>query len=194
MSFNPKRYWAIKNQAEKCLANVPDKSGIYIWKRQDNNITYWYVGQAKSLRKRFVDYYLIKSGVAFDKRHFALSLKAHKDWKVSILELCDVDKLNEREQYWINEYLGKPYHQTRNSTLGGQNGTKVLGERTKTTATKQKKAFREEFYKGMSKHLGHLDIEQNEGFLCFKTKKNKNGSENQLSIRALEYLKKVLLE
>lgn len=192
MKFDKRRYFGIKYKALKELEWVPNEPGIYLWTRIENNITYWYVGQAKCLRNRISDYYTLLRGGTYAKSHFQKSLLAHKDWKVEVLEVCKVEELDKKEQDWIQIYLGKPYHQARNSTLGGQNGTKALGERSKYAPKKHRNEFREVLFKELTNTIPHLKITQNNTFMKFEVKKNKNGSNNKLSEKALEKLKNFL--
>lgn len=194
MSFNNAKYFAIKNKAQSKFSNIPTSSGIYLWKRVDGDITYWYVGQAKNIRNRRIDYYLVQCGAVFDGRHFALSLKAHKDWEFSILEQTPIDKLNEREQFWIKEYLSKPFHITRNKTIGGQGETKGLGDRRQKSLAKQKNMFRDKVLRDLYKTTTKLKVEQTDTFMRFTVLFKKDGSPTVASKKALEFLKHFLLD
>lgn len=192
MSFNTNKYFAIRSIAQKKFINVPSTSGIYLWKRIDNDITYWYVGQAKNIKNRRIDYYLVQSGATYPKRHFECSLKSHKDWEFSIIETCNVENLNEREQYWIKEYLKKPLHITRNSTIGGQNGTKALGERSKYTPKKHINEFRDTLERTLYKNLSHLNLVSKNACIEIRPKTKKDDSPTALGLKALEFVKEFL--
>lgn len=192
MSFNTNKYFAIRSRAQVKFQDITSKSGLYLWKRVDGDITYWYVGQAKNLKNRRIDYYLVQSGATYPKRHFEASLKAHKDWEFSILELCELDKLNEREQYWIREYLKKPLHITRNSTLGGQEGAKAISERSAYAPKKHINEFRDTLERSLYKYLYHLEIVAKNASIEIRTKNKKDGSPTSLSLKALEFVKNFL--
>lgn len=192
MSFNTNKYFAIRSIGQKKFTNIPTSSGIYLWKRINGDITYWYVGQAKNLKNRRIDYYLVQCGATYPKRHFEASLKAHKDWGFSILEQTPIDKLNEREQFWIKEYLKKPLHITRNSTLGGQNGTKAISERSTYAPKKHINEFRDTLERSLYKYLSHLKIVSKNTSIEISTKNKKDGSPTALSLKALEFVKNFL--
>lgn len=80
-----------------------------------------YIGQTiQSLNKRFnghccysksdksINMYIKRAIHKYGRDHFSISL----------IEECPIDKMNEREQYWINYY--NSYNEGYNLTLGGQ--------------------------------------------------------------------------
>jgi group I intron endonuclease len=80
-----------------------------------------YIGQTiQSLNKRFnghccysksdrsINMYIKRAIHKYGRNHFSISL----------IEECPIDKMNEREQYWINYY--NSYNEGYNLTLGGQ--------------------------------------------------------------------------
>ena len=101
---------------------IPNVSGIYIFTRYENDFKFAYVGQAKHLLSRIAEH--------IDKtahQHIDLSLKNHgfynektntEGWKLGYL-LCDEDKLDNQEQYYIKLYANKGF-QMRNKKAGGQ--------------------------------------------------------------------------
>lgn len=98
---------------------LSDTSGIYILFREENEIKYAYVGQAKHLLTRLAQHLV-------GYQHIDLSLKKHglksKDnpcgYDVSF-ERVPLHYLDERERYWI-KHLANMGYQLRNKTLGGQ--------------------------------------------------------------------------
>ena len=101
--------------AEKTLAPVISKnpstvkSGIYLWKRTDEyGITWFYVGQAVNIYERQI-------GHINGYQHIDLSLRKRKfksednpnGWEFEILEHCNADELNDKENAYIVEYLRK---------------------------------------------------------------------------------------
>lgn len=99
------------------------KSGIYLYERTDEKgITYFYCGLAVNLFNRQISHWngYQRIDISMRKRGF-YSAENPYGWKFSILEYCDKDKLDEREQYWILENL-KLGKQTYNLNYGGSQG------------------------------------------------------------------------
>ena len=99
------------------------RSGIYIWQRlpQKNKAPAYYVGKAKNLYERTKQH--IKPGeqdsVAL---HAALKKYGLDKFVFAVIEFCTIEKLNDRERFWIKElntYLDK---QDYNLTPGGDGG------------------------------------------------------------------------
>ena len=111
-----------KKNKERILTvrpNVPDTSGIYIFFREENEIKYAYVGQAKHLLSRLAQHL---SGY----QHIDLSIKKHGlvsetnpcGWNF-VFKLCPVGELDAQEQEYIKIMANKGY-QLRNKTSGSQ--------------------------------------------------------------------------
>lgn len=107
---------------------INHQSGIYLWKRTDEfGIKYFYVGQALDIYERQI-YHLINF-----KQHIDLSIRKRGlididnpfGWDFEILELCDINDLDEREHYWVMDYISRGW-QTYNKTLGSQGQGKVV--------------------------------------------------------------------
>ena len=128
--------------AEKTLAPVISKnpstvkSGIYLWKRTDEyGITWFYIGQAVNIYERQI-------GHINGYQHIDLSLRKRKfksednpnGWEFEILEHCDTDELNDKENAYIVEYLRKGW-QTYNATYGSQGQGKVVMDGIKPAKT-----------------------------------------------------------
>lgn len=115
---------AIEQKNRKRLLEVneslDDGSGIYFLTRTDENgIKYAYIGQAKHILARLAQHLV-------GYQHIDLSLKSHGlysveniyGWKIGFLHF-PLDKLDEKEQYYIRQYAMNGY-QLRNKTGGGQ--------------------------------------------------------------------------
>ena len=104
-------------------------SGIYKWTSPSGKS---YVGQAINLKKRARQFKTVKyytnNGSAIDNARSKYN--DFTKWQYEILEECDIDHLNEKEIFWINEL--ETYTKGYNSTKGGD-GTKgvVLSEERK---------------------------------------------------------------
>lgn len=85
------------------------KSGIYCFLNKLNNKRY--IGQAKSIYRRFISHTKISSK---HTQYFANAIKKYgwDNFEFIILEECSIDKLNEREEYWIL------HHQTLDKSFG----------------------------------------------------------------------------
>ena len=189
-SFNRKQYWAIKNHFDK-VDNTTTQSGIYLWSRVNkNNILCTYVGQAKNIKERKFNYYAVLCGIDYPKKHFEQSLKFYKNdvnpWKHEVLELCPIDKLDEREKYWIEYYDNKEYCDCYNITHASH-------DKIRTTAKKYDKylnVYKERF----STLLKRLNVEISEDNIIINMKKNKDNTNNKLSKDALFEIKEELKE
>lgn len=135
MAPNYKQIMAIRKANEdkirRLCPEADDYSGIYVfWREDEDGFKFAYIGQAIHLCKRMAEHL---SGY----QHIDLSIKKHKlydeekapyGYYVEVLEKCSIEKLDEREQYWIKWYADRGY-QLRNATTGSQSsGKKALGE------------------------------------------------------------------
>lgn len=95
--------------------------GIYLFERTDENgVTFFYCGQAKNIFQRIVSHWngYQRIDISMRKRKFKSGENPH-GWAFCILEYCPVEKLDEREQYWILEQM-RQGKQTYNVTYGSQ--------------------------------------------------------------------------
>lgn len=71
------------------------------------------------MEKRFNDHCKDSKRERFCKRplYNAMNKYGVDKFHISLVEECDIEKLNEREQYWINQY--NSYKNGYNATLGG---------------------------------------------------------------------------
>ena len=99
------------------MKEFTNESGIYICSCLSNG--YSYIGQAQSLSKRKQQHL----SSLRNNRHYNLHLQrawnkyGEDNFSWSVLELCNIDYLDEREQYWINKY--DSFNNGFNQTLGG---------------------------------------------------------------------------
>lgn len=110
-----------KKQIQSICPAIDEKSGIYFLLRTDeNDINYFYIGQAKHLLSRMASH---MTGY----QHIDLSIKKRGwfsednpyGWKLNILHYPE-SKLDEMEQHWILEYTKQGYQCRYNKTAGGQ--------------------------------------------------------------------------
>lgn len=92
------------------------KSGIYKIENQINHLVY--IGQAKIIERRLNAHRSIyKSPTALEYNnqiHTAMRDYGIENFTFEIVERCPIEKLNEREKYWVSHY---------NSYKNGYNGT-----------------------------------------------------------------------
>ena len=109
-----------KDRLTRAFGEIPNKSGIYVFYREEDGFKYAYVGQAKYLLGRLAEHLL-------GYQHIDLSIRKHglyKDnenetgYRVWWQEFEESD-LNEKERYYIR-YMASLGYQLRNKTLGGQ--------------------------------------------------------------------------
>ena len=179
--FNWRKHYAIKTKFDSEFNWLQELPGIYIWRRYDNNITYFYVGQAKNMKNRRFDYYKLECGLSYPTRHFEASLKKHKDWKFEVLEFCHPDLLDEREKYWIDYYNAQPNYITRNDLIANNDIVRSNAKRIHNVYTK--------YENNIKKMLKHLDIHEmpiEYDTLSIGVKINNNGKPNKQSQKAFE--------
>jgi len=79
------------------IKEFPEESGIYMITSPTNKI---YIGEAINLKIR-CSYYLNKNRIKGQRKIFnSLSKYGEESHKITILELCDLELLYERERYW----------------------------------------------------------------------------------------------
>ena len=101
------------------------KCGIYIIRNIQNNHTY--IGQSVNIWARWQVHekaYQNKNASNY-KCTFYRAIRKYgiENFIPNILEVCEQDKLDIREIYWISKY--NSYHNGYNETLGGDHGVKV---------------------------------------------------------------------
>ena len=100
--------------------SLTDDCGIYVLTRSDENgFRYAYVGQAKHVLTRLAEHLVGFQHIDLSLKKHGLSIGANMyGWRV-FQEKCDVEHLDELEQYFIKLYADMGF-QLRNKTLGGQ--------------------------------------------------------------------------
>lgn len=104
------------------IKNLPHQSGIYLVENlAKDNIPY--VGQAKDIYKRFnshhISDYKNPNNCCYNTKFYkALREYGIENFKVTVLELCDEELLDEKEIAYIKQY--DSFHHGYNSTEGGQ--------------------------------------------------------------------------
>lgn len=134
---NWKQIYAKKKAAEnRILAicpNIPNSSGIYVFMREENEIKYAYVGQAKDLKRRCADHLLGYSHIDNSLKKHGLydNLKNPNGYKLKWTSY-PIENLDQAERDTINFFANNGY-QLRNNTIGGQdNGKAGLGDGVST--------------------------------------------------------------
>lgn len=97
--------------------------GIYCWTNKINNKKY--VGQSIDIERRRQQH-IYSAGKYMTKISLAIHKYGLNNFTFEILELCKVEELNEKEQYWINFYdsISNGY----NITYVDKNGCVTRGE------------------------------------------------------------------
>ena len=105
----------------KCLF-ITETSGIYMfWRNTEEKTTACYIGQAKNLLKRTAEHLMGR------KQHIDKSLYKRKwfseenryGWHLVVLDKCSVEELDEKEKFYIEDYIKRGY-ELYNVTGGGQ--------------------------------------------------------------------------
>ena len=103
------------------------KCGIYkITNKLNGKI---YIGQSVDIKKRWREH--IFSSLHFENKvhnspiHLALAKYGKDNFNFEIIEICDKNKLNEKEIYWVDYY--KSYKNGYNATIGGDEDHRHLG-------------------------------------------------------------------
>ena len=114
-----------KKNISQIIKETPETtgSGIYLYERTDEKgITYFYIGLAVNIYNRQVSHWngFQRIDISMRKRGFKTKENPY-GWDFKILEYCPENMLNEKEQYWILEYL-KQGKQTYNKNYGGNEG------------------------------------------------------------------------
>lgn len=85
-----------------------------------------YIGQTKlSIEERFKEHLHSYRSRKFEKRSLydAMDKYGVENFIIEQIEECPMEKINEREIYWINKY--NTYHNGYNATLGGEGSTLI---------------------------------------------------------------------
>ena len=125
--------------------NIERKSGIYMWTSPSGKS---YIGQSVNLQKR--KRALLCLGDIYGGQKINRARKKYNNkryWKYKVLEYCDIDDLDEREEYYISLYntMRKGY----NCESGG-NENKIVSDETKQKLSEAMKGENNPLY---GKHL-----------------------------------------
>lgn len=185
--FNWKWYHSLKDRHEELFGGgvIPSKSGIYKWSREkENGLKCEYIGQAKNLFNRHFQYYCIQCGMRpFKKpRPIELSLMKHKDWEFSVIDLCEEQDLNAKEQFFINKSKLQPNTQNYNVIFGNSEQTKAVGP------TKLLKDYKKRLQKLLSNVKVSCDEKRLDEGITISYHLNKDGSGNKKSLDSLSEL------
>jgi hypothetical protein len=139
--------------------NLDEKSGIYVFTREDENgFKYAYIGQAKHLLTRLAQHLNGYQHIDISIRKYGLYSETNiYGWKVGTLHFCESD-LDEMERKYIKMYADAGY-QLRNKTAGGQDSGKSQIDEYKPTKTYRdgvlqgKKALSRDLKHILDKHL-----------------------------------------
>lgn len=175
------------------------KFGIYIIKNKVNNKVY--IGQSVDIDKRIKKHFNLLENKTHYNEHLqnAFNKYGRNNFFVDVLEECPVEKLNEREKYYIQLYDSATREKGYNIEYGGNNSTVSNETKEKLMIQKSSKniediiSIKKELYKGTPRKIisqkyniskGNLDAiaqlnnyrliaeELNEGILHKKNKYN----------------------
>ena len=112
------------------------KSGIYMWTSPSGKS---YIGQSVDLQKRKGAF--LRFGDRYGGQKINRARKKYNNkryWKYKVLEYCDIDDLDEREEYYISLYntMRKGY----NCESGGHEN-KIMADEAKQKMSKSKKGM-----------------------------------------------------
>ena len=143
---------ANKERILKVRPDVPERSGIYFFTREEDGIKFAYVGQAKHLLSRLAQHIQGYKRIGNSIRKRGLwSEDNTTGWKISYVEYPE-QLLDEQEQIYIKQFANLGY-QLLNKTSGGQ------GEGKKDIADEPTKGYQEGLhngYKKAQKEIAHL--------------------------------------
>ena len=114
--------------------NMERKSGIYMWTSPSGKS---YIGQSVDLQKRKGAFLRFGDRYGGEKINCARKKYSHKSlWNYKVLEYCGIDKLDERERYYIELYdtINNGY----NCESGG-NENKIVSDESKQKMSEVKK-------------------------------------------------------
>lgn len=117
--------------------NMERKSGIYMWTSPSGKS---YIGQSVNLAVRKKIFCSFNNTYGGHKIDCARKKYNHKSlWDYKVLEYCDVDKLDERERYYIKLY--DTVNNGYNCESGGHEN-KIMSDEAKQKMSKSKKGIK----------------------------------------------------
>lgn len=102
-----------------------------------------YIGQSNNLENRYRQWKNNNTVYTTQNSKIDKARKEYSDldaWKYDVLERCEIDKLNEREEYWINHFqtFSEGYNDTKGGT--GTKGWQPTEEQVKNLMACQERA------------------------------------------------------
>ena len=117
--------------------NMERKSGIYMWTSPSGKS---YIGQSVDLQKRKGAFLRFGDRYGGEKINCARKKYSHKSlWNYTILKYCDIDDLDEREEYYISLY--NTINNGYNCESGG-NENKIVSDEVKRKLSEAMKGKR----------------------------------------------------
>lgn len=141
-----------QKKLQPIISSEENGSGIYIYQRVDEQgIRYFYCGLATNLFERQISHWngFQRIDISMRKRGF-YSEENPFGWKFRILEYCDKNILEEREQYWIKHFMEMGY-QTYNLNYGGNKGKE-------NTFDKERRGYLQGKQDGENKQLKEIRV------------------------------------
>lgn len=104
----------------KDIENLKNECGIYVVANMLNNKKY--IGQSKNIKRRFMSHHIYdyknkNNGNYNSKFYQALRKYGLSNFKVEVIENCNINELDKKEKYWIKYF--DTYKNGYNSTEGG---------------------------------------------------------------------------
>lgn len=187
--MNFRQVMAIKSKYRRLLLESNDKlnelPGIYMLTHKKNGIKRAYVGQAKNVIDRLATHFMnYDNQIDFSLRKRKLKTADNDGWEVDFFN-CSIKDLDEKEQEMIMLYHRAGY-QLLNKTLGGQ------GEGKTKIVSYGVSGYRKGCEAGKNKAIKELQELLKRVDYSFTAKKNKDGSVNKNSERAVKKIIEIL--
>lgn len=82
------------------MRKVPKQAGIYVFSWGEDS--YFYIGQSQDLEKRKKEHLSLLKRNSHHNKKFQNVFNKHGSPKFCIVEECEIDELNEREQFYLD--------------------------------------------------------------------------------------------
>lgn len=91
-----------------------------IYKLYNIKTNYYYYGKTtRSIQKRFISHlsYGFSNGIIrpFGKLYNYMKTTKQDDWELAEIEFCPIDKLKEREAFYVNSHIADPFCLNQNA-------------------------------------------------------------------------------
>jgi hypothetical protein len=138
-----------KTNKKDALNLVPEMPGVYMLTNPYDNFKK-YIGSAVNLRKRYQDFLNENSGYSGKKINTAKSKTKPHLWTHTILELCDTQNLEDRENHYINAFnsINAGYNYGPSRRLENTNQYTYEEKKLKSKIDSNYKTFEESFNLG----------------------------------------------